>query len=495
MSEQGHELSFVPVQVFVRVRPLIDEENGHALLEYKLIKDGVCVESTATPSTSIQLTMPSKNRVLNPTFQTRAPPPKLRRPWRDEHKLFHGFTRVLEPDTTNEEVYLTTMKPLMRSVSTEGHSACVFTYGHTGSGKTHTLLGYKGKSLGIYEYAAREIFSHLAEFNNGIVVESKKRVLLVRITELYKDTVKDCLTGDDTCSIRQGNEGVVHVRGPMIADDEGRIDQRPLGQLCKSTQDILDCVDKAVECRRVGVSTHHDKSSRSHLVMEFEVVTAELVELRNRCLKEVTQLHRLKWLQIERMFDKGHELPKWTGVYNDRMLHEDISKWERVTKDGQESLSALEADVGGATLVVCDLAGNEYASDSGGSTKQERDESAEINKSLLAVKEMIRAMNNPINATTHVPYRNSKLSMLLKRHLEGRNSRAVMIAHISSSQENFKKTINTLTYTSMMGCSSAKIKQTNKETRKNKKVAENCGNGQNITGIQNDTKENTADMS
>jgi kinesin family protein 2/24 len=121
----------------------------------------------------------------------------------------------------------------------------------------------------------------------------------------------------------------------------------------------------------------------------------------------------------------------------------------------------------GGTLVFCDLAGNEYARDAAGSTKEEMEESAAINKSLLAVKEMIRSLNisknndntnnnSKNNSKMHVAHRDSKLSIMLHRHVqEGNGSRAVMMGHISPSQEYVRKTINTLTYCSMVGTTGA----------------------------------------
>mmetsp|Transcript_20483 Transcript_20483/g.33231 ORF Transcript_20483/g.33231 Transcript_20483/m.33231 type:complete len:135 (-) Transcript_20483:45-449(-) len=114
-------------------------------------------------------------------------------------------------------------------------------------------------------------------------------------------------------------------------------------------------------------------------------------------------------------------------------------------------------DLGG-TLVFCDLAGNEYARDSADSTKEEREEAIEINKSLFAVKKMIRSLgrkqqqgqrgeNGAESRPHHITYRDSKLAMCLKRHLE---TRAVMLAHVSPSEESLKKTMNTLDYSSMV---------------------------------------------
>jgi hypothetical protein len=462
-----------PVQVYVRVRPLIKEEDGHTLMDYK-IKNGGEEETPSSSSSSssarLHVKIPAKKRAINPAFyQAAAAPPPRFLLQREDWKVFEGFTRVLGPESTNEMVYnATILQPclLLTQVVTRNQSACIFTYGHTGSGKSHTLLGYEGRdedsSLGIYKYAARDLLAHLEELNNDVEIipnnknedHPKRRVLLVRISELYKDKARDLLTGDD-CSIREDKQGVAKVRGPMIEDEVGRIDQKPLGRLCRTPEEVVACVDEACESRRVGTSTHHSQSSRSHLVLEFEVVTPELVEQRNLVALQDTHLTRLLWLQTERMFGKhvDRAVPKWTEEFTALKVRTDIKTYQGLVNESKKKLDELEKGLGG-TLVFCDLAGNEYARDAAGSTKAEMEESAEINKSLLAVKEMIRSLNNNNNNNNpgkqHVSYRDSKLSIMLRRHVQGNGSRAVMLGHISPSQEYIRKTINTLTYCSMV---------------------------------------------
>lgn len=50
------------------------------------------------------------------------------------------FDAAFGGDSTQEEVYNKTTKPLVESVL-EGYNACVFAYGATGGGKTYTMVG------------------------------------------------------------------------------------------------------------------------------------------------------------------------------------------------------------------------------------------------------------------------------------------------------------------------------------------------------------------
>ena len=65
-------------------------------------------------------------------------------------------------------------------------------------------------------------------------------------------------------------------------------------------------------------------------------------------------------------------------------------------------------------LSLVDLAGSERGGDTKSHNTQRRTESAEINTSLLALKECIRALGVKKDGTKHVPYCASKLTLLLK---------------------------------------------------------------------------------
>lgn len=71
-----------------------------------------------------------------------------------------------------------------------------------------------------------------------------------------------------------------------------------------------------------------------------------------------------------------------------------------------------------------------------------RIEGAEINKSLLALKECIRALDND---QLHIPFRGSKLTEVLRDSFVG-NSKTVMISCISPNAGSCEHTLNTLRY-------------------------------------------------
>ncbi|BGP12689.1 hypothetical protein JCM10213_008827 [Rhodosporidiobolus nylandii] len=96
-----------------------------------------------------------------------------------------------------------------------------------------------------------------------------------------------------------------------------------------------------------------------------------------------------------------------------------------------------------ACLSVIDLAGSERAS----ATKNRGErmtEGSNINRSLLALGNCINALCDP-RRRGHIPYRDSKLTRLLKQSLGG-NCKTVMIVCVSPSSGHYDETHNTLQY-------------------------------------------------
>ena len=89
-----------------------------------------------------------------------------------------------------------------------------------------------------------------------------------------------------------------------------------------------------------------------------------------------------------------------------------------------------------------DLAGSERGADTLDQNRQTRMDGAEINKSLLALKECIRALDQD---KKHTPFRGSKLTLVLKDSFMG-NCKTLMIANVSPTATCCEHTLNTLRY-------------------------------------------------
>ena len=280
------------------------------------------------------------------------------------------------------------------------------------------------------------------------------------------------------CShVRESDDGRIVIRGPTIKEEAtGQVKVAPLtpvevreGEL----NQFLERVTASLALRKQGSSATHDESSRSHVFLEMELVTKRLIEARTALWNAEAEIvpigkaltdHKInnspfmtkaatynyetqkmtineEWKEEEGVKEKELEL---TNEYL-RLSVKIIGCQQRV----ETAMKRSDCCVGGKVVFV-DLAGNEWGSDSknvrNDNTVQMK-ERQEINKSLLALKECVRAMNLKKD---HVPFRDSKLTMVLRPHLKANNSTAIMIANISPSDQHIKKTFNTLSYSALV---------------------------------------------
>ncbi|KAB2617620.1 kinesin-like protein KIF19 [Pyrus ussuriensis x Pyrus communis] len=96
-------------------------------------------------------------------------------------------------------------------------------------------------------------------------------------------------------------------------------------------------------------------------------------------------------------------------------------------------------------LALVDLAGSERASETNSGGQKLRD-GANINRSLLALANCINALGKQQKkGLAYVPYRNSKLTRILKDGLSG-NSQTIMVATVSPVDSQYHHTVNTMKY-------------------------------------------------
>nr|XP_054514072.1 kinesin-like protein KIF27 isoform X10 [Pan troglodytes]XP_054514073.1 kinesin-like protein KIF27 isoform X10 [Pan troglodytes] len=91
-----------------------------------------------------------------------------------------------------------------------------------------------------------------------------------------------------------------------------------------------------------------------------------------------------------------------------------------------------------------DLAGSERVTKTG-NTGERFKESIQINSGLLALGNVISALGDPRRKSSHIPYRDAKITRLLKDSLGG-SAKTVMITCVSPSSSNFDESLNSLKY-------------------------------------------------
>lgn len=126
-------------------------------------------------------------------------------------------------------------------------------------------------------------------------------------------------------------------------------------------------------------------------------------------------------------------------------------------------LAGYEFELKKGMVSLIDLAGSER-----GSATENRGarlfEGAKINRSLLALANCINALGDKARKGTFVPYRDSKLTRILKESLGGK-SKTLMLCNASPASNQFEETLNTLKYAN-------RAKEIKVQAEESKKVVE-----------------------
>lgn len=317
------------------------------------------------------------------------------------------FDRVFPSHAANLAVYEGTARPLVDTLFNGGRATC-FAYGQTGAGKTYTMAGGAPENPGLYTLAVRDVFDRIrtveselwrkAELEGDDDFEPPEPAQVwISFYEIYASKLQDLLNRSHKLECREDANNEVQIVGLSH-------------RLCEVEEDVLACIEEGSAARSTGVTGANDDSSRSHAIFQ--------IELRH---------------------------PPNTSVETDPSTVMKQVLLRNTRSRTAAAAAALESRRGAEIGRLCfiDLAGSERGSDTASSTRQTRMEGAEINKSLLALKECIRAMDQ---RKDHTPFRGSKLTQVLKASFMGKNCRTVMIANISPASSNVEHTLNTLRY-------------------------------------------------
>ncbi|KAJ3201488.1 kinesin-like protein Klp5 [Entophlyctis luteolus] len=293
-----------------------------------------------------------------------------------------AFDRVFPESATQQTVFKETTLPLVPLVL-DGFDATVFAYGATGCGKTHTITG-SANDPGIIHNTMTRLFAEI----DAILKASPATSIEVSVSylEVYNETIRDLLAAE------AANEQAPHRDLHLREDDDTRRVVVPGLTLHtpRTVSDVLSLLAAGNAARACAATRANAASSRSHAVLR--------VSVRTRCAA--------------------------------------------AGGGGVDGLGGVRETVKEATLSIIDLAGSERASATQNQGRRMR-EGANINRSLLALGNCINALCS--NKPSHIPYRDSKLTRLLKYSLSG-SCKVVMIANVSPARIHFDETQNTLKY-------------------------------------------------
>ncbi|XP_023568344.1 kinesin-like protein KIF23 isoform X1 [Octodon degus] len=407
-----------PVGVYCRVRPLSFPD-----------QEGSCIEVIS--DTTVQFHPPEGVYKLNRIG--------------NDKEIQYSFKQVFGAHTTQQELFDIVAKPLVDDLI-HGKNGLLFTYGVTGSGKTHTMTGSPGEG-GLLPRCLKMIFNSIGPFQakryvfksndrNSMEIQCEVDALLERqkreATPILKTPSSkrqvdadfaDIINVQEACKVEQVDEDSVYgvfvsyieIYNNYIYDllEEASLDpiknKLPQSKMLredknhnmyvagctqvevKSTEEAFEVFWRGQTKRRIANTHLNQESSRSHSVFNIKLVKAPLDADRDNVLQE-----------------KEHIL---------------LSQ-----------------------LFLVDLAGSERTNRTKAEGNRLR-EAGNINQSLMTLRTCMEILreNQMYGINKMVPYRDSKLTHLFKNYFDG-EGKVRMVVCVNPKTTDYEENLQVMRF-------------------------------------------------
>ncbi|XP_050834245.1 kinesin-like protein KIF23 isoform X4 [Serinus canaria] len=422
-----------PVGVYCRVRPLsrADQE--------------CCIE--VINGTTVQIHPPEGYRVFRNG---------------EYRETQYSFKEVFGTLVVQKELFDVVAKPLVEDLI-RGKNGLLFTYGVTGSGKTHTMTGSPGDG-GLLPRCLAMIFNSIGPFQakrfvfklddkNGVEVQSEVEALLERQRREALPTPKtpagkrqldpefaEMIDAQDPCRAEEVDEDNVYgvfvsyieIYNNYIYDllEEAPCDSiKPKWNNCNTPVRNGDFVPPQSKILR------EDQNHNMYVTgcTEVEVKsTEEAFEVFWRGQKK----RRIANTQLNRESSRSH------SVFIIKLAQAPLDA------DGDNVLQEKE-QITLSQLSLVDLAGSERTNRTKAEGNRLR-EAGNINQSLMTLRTCIEVLreNQLYGTNKMVPYRDSKLTHLFKNYFDG-EGKVRMIVCVNPKAEDYEESLQVMRFAEM----------------------------------------------
>ena len=291
------------------------------------------------------------------------------------------FDHIFDNFALQNQVYEYSAEFLVRNIF-EGFNSTIFAYGSIGSGKTYTMFGTNDKP-GIIIRSINQIFTIMN--NKGL---NSDYDLQISYYKIYNETIVDLLPD---------NKGIKQAENNQISFQEENINK----------------------FKPFNLKNNFGKSNKSF----FMEITKKVITSQEEAYQILSsrEKNKLKLIKGKNNSSKAHYIVEINIVNNAKKAGDNNG----TNKYGK--------------FILIDLAGFEKVAKIKPNT-----DNFYVNKSLFTLSTCINGLLNN-NNKNYIPWRDSKLTMILKDYLSG-NSKIVMIANISPSLSVIEETFSTLNF-------------------------------------------------
>ncbi|TFY82626.1 hypothetical protein EWM64_g1392 [Hericium alpestre] len=304
----------------------------------------------------------------------------------------YPFDLVFGPEADQVMIYQDVVSPMLDEVLL-GYNCTLFAYGQTGTGKTYTMQGDLGTTpLGNPTAQAGMIPRVLFRLFHQLESSGSDYSVRISYVELYNEELRDLLA-------------------PELAAPSGST--QPMGMGGNSREQ---------NANQGGLRIFDDASKKGVFIQGLEEMPVKDAQDALALLVKGSHRRQIAATKFNDHSSRSH------SVFS-------ITVHTKETSNMGDDLLR----VGKMNLV--DLAGSENIGRSGAENKRAR-EAGMINQSLLTLGRVINAL---VERSSHIPYRESKLTRLLQDSLGGR-TKTCIIATVSPARSNMEETLSTLEY-------------------------------------------------
>ncbi|GMI06939.1 hypothetical protein TrLO_g13181 [Triparma laevis f. longispina] len=307
------------------------------------------------------------------------------------------FDRVFGPETTQKQLYNETVKPIVYRVL-DGFKCTVFAYGQTGSGKTYSMEGETGRGgadeAGCIPRAVHTLFDELNE------MKGNRYSVTASHMEVYLEQPYDLLATEETGKWKSGS----HMKNKLRIVENRLKEESDDSEEEEAEEEVVKVRTGGVEV--IGLSeVVVKKPSDVFKIMHRTKQNRHAAE--TLCNRQSSRSHAVFSINVvNTVRGDGGNLVTRRGKLN----LVDLSGSESIKKSGAEGIQAVEASI--------------------------------IGKSLLSLGRVIRSL---VSKSSHVPYRESKLTRILSDSLGGSSYTALILA-VTPNGEMVGETMSTLSY-------------------------------------------------
>ncbi|XP_040081708.1 kinesin-like protein KIF23 isoform X6 [Oryx dammah] len=405
-----------PVGVYCRVRPL------------SLPEQECCIE--VINNTTVQLHTPEGYR-LNRNG--------------DYKETQYSFKQVFGTHTTQKELFDVVANPLVDDLI-HGKNGLLFTYGVTGSGKTHTMTGSPGEG-GLLPRCLHMLFNSVGSF------QAKRYV--------FKSNDRNSM--DIQCEVdaileRQKREAIPNPKTPSSKRqvDPEFADMINVQEFCKAEEVDEDSV--------YGVFVSYIEIYNNYIYDLLEEVPFDPIKPKppqSKLLREdknhnmyvagCTEVEVKSTEEAFEVFWRGqkkrrianthlnHESSRSHSVFNIKLVQAPLDA------DGDNVLQEKE-QITISQLSLVDLAGSERTNRTKAEGNRLR-EAGNINQSLMTLRTCMEVLreNQTYGTNKMVPYRDSKLTHLFKNYFDG-EGKVRLIVCVNPKAEDYEESLQVMRF-------------------------------------------------